>query len=317
MDIVKYFAILDERKVWAADAIRTAQKRGYKTRHIPPGQVMPQRVEDVVPGGLYFLRPHAHPVILKRNQLIDYAQMGVQTDTIVQDRAQVEVYENKSEQFARWGSHMPPTWRFTDKEAAENFILDWRGGPLVSKADVGASSYNVRILNNMKELLRHVDQIFGDGIQVDHCAGGAGVGPVRSIQKGYVLLQEFIPHEITWRVNRVGRALACFMRKNYKDRAVAQTGNVAPVMAIDDRVGSLFHYARGLLDQVLDSRWIALDILWDDTRKRWFLLETSLAWPWPSPGKCMEAPFFGTTRKWGEIWDVMFDEYEKGVWTRT
>lgn len=315
--MVKYFAMLDERKTWAADALATARRRGYTTRQIESGKAMPRSHDEIALDGLGFIRPHAHPEILRRNQAKDDLQMRMQFSQMVQDRAQVEVYENKSEQFKRWGSHMPPTWRFVDKDEAWSFAYNEAPYPLVSKADVGASSYNVRIFQNRVEACAHVDEVFEKGVAVKHCAGGTGIGDVRSLQKDYVLFQEFIPHTVTWRVNRVGRALAAFMRYNYPNKAVAQTGNVEPVMAIDDRVGHLFHYARGLLDQVLDSRWIALDILWDDTRKRWFLLETSLAWPWPSPGNCNNAPFFGTTRKWAEIWDVMFDEYEKGVWQST
>ena len=310
--MVKYFAILDERKSWLGDALATAQRRGYATRQIQSGHAMPRSHDEISLDGLGFIRPHAHPEILKRNQAKDDLQMRMQFPQMVQDRAQVEVYENKSEQFKRWGALMPPTWRFVTYEDAMDFVIQDAPYPLVSKADVGASSYNVRILQNKDEAVGHVITAFGSGIPVKHCAGGTGVGDVRSMQKGYVLFQEFIPHTVTWRVNRVGRALAAFMRYNYPNKPVAQTGNVQPVMAMDDRVGSLFHYARGLLDQVLDSRWIALDILWDDTRKRWFFLESSLAWPW-SAGALSDTPFFGSKRKWGEMWDLMFDEYEAGV----
>jgi hypothetical protein len=311
--MTKYFAILDERRTWMAPAIEAAKKRGYLTRNIAPGNVMPRSMDEVSTHGLGFIRPHAHPTILKRNQSKDDREMRMQFPHMVQDRAQVEVYENKSEQFKRWAALMPPTWRFTDVESAWSFAYCEAPYPLVSKADVGASSYNVRILKNRAEACDHVRQVFEKGVPVKHCAGGTGVGDVKSVQKDYVLLQEFIPHTVTWRVNRVGRALAAFKRYNYPNKDVAQTGNVAPVMSMDDEVGSLFHYARSILDQVIDSRWIALDILRDHSRDKWCLLETSLAWPW-SPGALSDTPFFGSTkRKWGDMWDLMLDEHEAGV----
>lgn len=307
----KYFAILDERKSWAADAIGTAKKRGYTTKHLSPGNVAtwPEGPID----GLGFIRPHAQPLILKRNQLVDDPQMRLRFSHMVQDPAQVQVYENKSEQFRRWHDVMPPTWRFENCDEAYAF-LDRAPYPLVSKADVGASSYNVRILNDRAAARAHVYRIFHGGIEVKHCAGGDGTRDTIGMQCGYVLLQEFIPHEITWRVNCIGSALAVFMRRNYPDRNVAQTGNTKAAMAIDDRIGSLLHYARGIRDQVLSTRWCALDILWDAYRERWWLIETSLAWPWNSRDYS-DAPFFGSNRKWGEMWDLMFDEYERGVWS--
>jgi hypothetical protein len=313
MTLTKYFAILDERRTWAPDAIAAAKRRGYLTRHIAPGNVMPRSMDEVSLHGLGFIRPHAHPAILKRNQTKDDREMRLQFTHMVQDRAQVEVYENKSEQFRRWSALMPPTWRFTDEGAAYTFLYNEASYPLVSKADVGASSYNVRILKDVNDALTHLSKIFDEGIYVKHCAGGDGIRDVASLQKDYILLQEFIPHTTTYRVNRVGRALAAFKRFNYPNKDVAQTGNVEPVMSIDDEIGSLFHYARGILDQVIQSKWVALDILRDHSRDKWCLIETSLAWPWKA-GALANTPFFGSTkRKWGEMWDLMLDEYEAGV----
>lgn len=309
--MVKHFAILDERRTWAEPAIAAAKARGYTTQHIPSGA---RNVGDIQPGGLFFIRPHADPLVLKRNQKHDYDALRVHADAMVQDRAQVDVYENKTEQWKRWGSWMPDTWHFLSLMQAWEFVHYHADYPLVSKANVGASSYNVRILRDRKQAEAHVEEIFGKGIVVDHCAGGPGGGKIRSKQMGYVLLQEFLEHDTTWRVNKIGRALAAFKRYNHPVKGTAQTGNVEPVMHMDEQVGDLFAFAREVF-RALDTRWCAIDILWDKRNHRWRLLETSLAWPWPSPGDCDSAPFFGITRhRWSRMWDLLLDEYEAGVW---
>lgn len=307
------FTILDERDVWWQSAIETAKKRGYNAQRIKRGD------EADCANGLGFIRPHAEPAILKRNQDEDDPAMRASL-TMVQDRAQVEVYENKSEQFRRWGRLMPPTWRFTDHDEARQFAYNAEY-PLVSKADVGASSENVRVFRDRVAAIQHIDAIFGPGVRVNHCSGGRRES-TRSLQRDYVLLQKFIPHTVTWRVNIIGNARAIFRRFNYPDRPVAQTGNVEPVVELDGKTRSLLECADFIAREV-GTKWCALDILLDESAAppHWYLLETSLGWPWPSPGTCNEAPFFVFSdgwrplgRRWREMWEVLFDEYEAGTW---
>jgi hypothetical protein len=62
------------------------------------------------------------------------------------------------------------------------------------------------------------------------------------------------------------------------------------------------------------TKWCALDVLKDGNE--WKLLETSLAWPWPSPGECNRGTIFRSGgKKWIEMFDVMFDEVERGAWS--
>lgn len=291
--------VLDERHIWFQPLIQSAKARGYDARRIFRG-------EEVDADGVGFIRCHAEPKALKRNQR-DYDLMAARL-TMVQDRPMVETYESKSEQFRRWSEWMPPTWRFTDRDEALQFCERDAPYPLVSKADVGASSVNVRILKNKHEAIAHVASLFAAGVPVHHCAGNA-----RSVQKGYALLQKFIPHTVTWRVNAVGTKRAAFMRYCYRDRPVAQTGNVEPVMTVTPQVESLLAYA----DQVFEAigtKWCAIDVLQDEDQ--WRFLESSLAWPWPSPGACNSAPFFGTKRRWAQMFEMMLDELEAGTWQK-
>lgn len=292
------FDILDERDVWYGPAIRAAQARGHLARRI-------RRGSHARGPGIGFIRPHAEPSILEQNQE-DYRLMCDSGLTMIQDPDQVAHYEDKTGQFHRWGKWMPRTWSLQRYEDAMMFAAGWgKDDWIVSKADEGASSVNVRILKGRAELIEHIENVFTYGVKVNPCAGGELI-----LQNDYVLLQEFIPHQITWRVNVVGKQMAGFKRYCYPDKPVAQTGNTEPIMEMDPTVESLWIFAHKIR-QDLDTRWCAFDIL--QTPDGWRLIETSLAWPWPGVGK--QAPFFGANRHWGEIWEVMFDEFERGVWS--
>lgn len=309
---MKQFTILDERGNWFAPAMESARRRGYEVERIKRGREAKLR-------GLGFIRPHAIPSILERNHL-DYLEMAEHL-TMVQDYAQVELYDDKSAQFWRWGQWMPPTWRFENRDAALEFVEGSAPPILVSKADVGASSKNVRILRNRGDQKAHVRELFSRGIIVDHCAGGHGARHAASRQKGYVLFQEFISHECTWRVNIVGRGRAMFKRFN-GPAGTAQTGNVEPVMNYDGTlIGDILAFADTIFAAIA-TKWCALDILHDRNTGRLYLLETSLGWPWPSPGTCDDAPFVGPptwehTYRWRDMWELMLDEYEAGVWEKS
>lgn len=285
---------LDSYQSWADAAIKAARARGWRARHIQSG-------EEVDGDGYGFIRLSMLPNVLAKNRG-DYAAMAKRL-TMIQDATQVRLYEDKSAQFAEWPEWMPDTWRFTDIDAALAFVAN-ADYPLVSKADVGASSVNVRILRSANEAAKHVAQAFGAGIALHRSA----------VQRGYVLLQRFIPHRDTYRVNAIGDCRAVFFRHCYPDRPVAQTGNVDPAMAMTDELESLLEYADRFFAHA-GTKWCAIDVLKDGDQ--WRLLETSEGWPWPSPGTCNEAPIFRSkNRRWIEMFDVMLDEIERGAWAR-
>lgn len=297
------FFIQDERDIWHAEAMAAARRAGYAAKRVFSGE----RVRGPA-GSVGFLRPHADWRKLPRNR-DDYAAMVKAGLLMIQDPEHVRLYEDKSGQFAKWPEWMPDTWRFTDHDMAQAFVAQ-ADYPLVSKADVGASSVNVRILNNRDEAAKHITALFSSGLLVHH---GANCPQTR--QKGYALLQRFIPHTITYRVNALGNARAVFFRYCYPDRPVAQTGNVEPAFDMSDELASLFDFCDAFFAHAA-TKWCALDVLKDGDR--WRLLETSLAWPWPSPGRCNEGTIFRSpkSRKWIDMFDVMFDELEAGAWAR-
>ena len=216
--------VIDERDVWHAAIIAAAKRAGHQGKRMFTGE----KFEDAKPGDIGFLRCHADWRRLPDNRR-DYSRMLETGLLMIQDQGQIDCYEDKSEQFLRWNHWMPDTWLIADESMALGFVDSYTDWPLVSKANVGASSVNVRILKDKREAQNHVMQLFGVGIEVHH---GANCPMTR--QKGYALLQRFIPHTITWRVNAMGDARAVFKRYCYKDRPVAQTGNVDPTYEMED-----------------------------------------------------------------------------------
>lgn len=289
---MKFWA-LDPYTKWAKAAVQTALRRGWDARVVQNG--------SQVSGGYGFLRLSMEPHTLSQNRS-DYEVMASRL-TMVQDATQIAVYENKSEQFRRWSEWMPDTWRFTDEAEAMAFLAT-ADYPIVSKSDTGASSINVHIHADRKSAEAHVRQSFGKGIKVIRWPA----------QRGYVLLQRFIPHTTTYRVNALGNARAVFFRACYPDRMVAQTGNVEPAFEMTGEVESLLDFADRFFAHA-QTKWCAIDVLKDGDR--WRLLETSEGWPWPSPGRCNEATIFRSKRKWIEMFDVMFDEIDSGAWGRS
>lgn len=280
--------VFDSRHVWHEHIIAAAKRIGWSAK----------RIEGEFGFSRYgFIRPHPAFMPLHRN--IDAnARMHV---TMIQDRAQVEVYEDKTEQFRRWGKFLPDTWVFTSKDEA----MAWSGDfPVVSKANEGASSVNVRIIESQRELHQHIKQAFSPtGIPVNRCADGH-----MTAQQGYVFLQRCIPHDRTYRVNIVGERMAIFERFNYPNRMVAQTGNTDGITRWTELHESLFEYA-AMIGQAIGSKFVALDILRDGDE--WRLIETSLAWPW-TPVDYSDVPFTGGGL-WVNMWDVLLEQVAAGV----
>lgn len=295
------FYILDERDVWHAALAQAALEIGLDPVRIRRGR-------EVKTGGLGFIRPHATPAVLHRNKMEDWPAM-VDKLTMIQDWRQVRLYENKTEQLRKFRAWMPATVALDTREQIERFLQhEPRYGTWVSKANEGASSVNVRIIRSREELLAHIDRAFGPGIPVQYCDSRGTTG----LQKGYVYLQEFIPHDITYRVNIIGNGRAIFKRYCYPDKPVAQTGNVDAVHEMDPLMESLLDFADRFAD-FAGTKWCALDVLRHGDE--WKLLETSLAWPWPpTRADLASAPIFRTKYRWGDLFRCLMSEVLRGEW---
>lgn len=293
---MKIIAVYDAYNLWIKSIREACDKRSDWTMvELDIGSGIPQ-------GAYVFIRPTMEEKQLAKEKEWIEPFFSRPDLKFITDRLQVMFYEDKCAQAREWSYFLPPTWVITSKEAALSFLdvnTDW---PLVSKAAVGASSTFVSILGK-EEAKAQVIQAFGDGIPLQHGNWDR--------QKGYVLFQKFIPaNEFTWRANVIGREVAVFKRFNYPDKPVAQTGNTKPVSEIDPMVDRIIRAAKHVAKDI-ETKWVALDILHDHNEDQLYLLETSLGWPWPGVGE--GAKFFPSERPWSEMFELMFDEMDKGV----
>ena len=249
--------------------------------------------------GYGFVRPSPDPEPLRKHQGI-YRELSRKLK-MVQDADHIDHYEDKSKQFALYGKWMPKTWRLTSLEDARETLKDAEY-PLVSKANEGSSSRNVRVLYSVDEALRLAECVFGSGIPVD-------LGRSEGRQQGYMLLQEFIPHRITYRVNAIGSGRAIFFRYCHPDKPLAQTGNVEPCDFMTPEMESLLAWSDAFFSEA-KTKWAGIDVL--KQGNTWKLLETSLAWPWPSPGRCNEGPIFRSRHRWLGMFDVLAEDMDRG-----
>ncbi len=90
----------------------------------------------------------------------------------------------------------PKTWIFYDLDEAYAFLKN-TAFPLVSKCDIGAASYGVRILHNAKQAQRLLKRVFTSGI-VGFCADR------QARQWRHILFQEYLQEIEEWRMVRIG-----------------------------------------------------------------------------------------------------------------
>lgn len=143
---------------------------------------------------------------------------------------ELRIYENKR-YLSYWlqanGIPYPETWVFYDRKEALAHLDDARF-PRVAKTNVGASGDGVMILKDRDQAREYIHQAFTTGIR-------SRTGPklfqknlvaeklkkllhprqvlnrlktygqiARDAQMGFVILQEYIPHDYEWRIVRIG-----------------------------------------------------------------------------------------------------------------
>jgi len=182
---------------------------------------------------------------------------------------EIDTYDDKLAQFDVLSNYMPKTGHFVDKEDAFNFAATLRF-PIISKAKGGASSANIRLLNNMAELECEIKQIFDqDGFPISYGRK----------QKGYILLQEFIAgNDCDYRIIINGRFAYGLIRGVRDDKPFASgSGRNQPITDWSGRSGLALAFCDHIHRDVLNADWLAYDVVFDSDDKP-YLLETSCAW---------------------------------------
>jgi glutathione synthase/RimK-type ligase-like ATP-grasp enzyme len=282
---------------WGREMLESCRRAGVEAK-------LYKKAEDVDTSGYIFMRLAQFPPYHDSDKRLALELIERPELTFIQDRSQFLAYEDKAFQFRKWGYLMPRTWYFDDPESALEFVESYPL-PIVSKSTIGSSSYNVRVLDDFAAI-DEIEQVFGAGLTIRN-------GQVLGKQKGYLLWQEFIPHDVTWRVTIVGEKLHIYKRFNYPDVPKAAPAFVVPTEAIESydslEMQSLMEWSRGVF-KTLGTKWCAIDVL--KNVREWKMLETSLAWARGADAAGL-SPFYGSEHSLMTQCDLLVEEIRRGV----
>lgn len=182
---------------------------------------------------LYLLRPPGRTELFKR--LYDervYILASVYQKNIYPSLQEVLIYENKR-LLRDWlvcrDLPHPETFVGFNLEEAQAFIDTREKFPVVGKTNIGASGNGVRILNTRQDAARYIKDAFSKGITQKSgpkIFKGSILEKIKKLSKkgflknrlkeykvsaqstqtGFVILQEFIPHDFEWRCVRIGES---------------------------------------------------------------------------------------------------------------
>lgn len=291
------FSGLAHNDSWGREVAQAAILRGHKA-------TMFRNQGEVGGAGYWFARRRQFPPLYEADERhLGSLWANRQYLHFVQDRQQWLCYEDKIRQYRLFSEWMPRTWYCPSAEAAYR-ALDQCWFPLVSKASVGSSSVNVRILADAEAAQQEIDLAFSGGLPMRHGAQDAR-------QTGYLLWQQFIPHQVTWRVTAVGTKRHAYRRFCYPDKAVAAPAAVVATepAAMSDEVESLLDFSNRFFE-FAGTQWCAIDVLKADPG--WRLLETSLAWA-RGGDSAGNASFYGTEYSLNTQAQLLVSEIEQGA----
>ena len=158
---------------------------------------------------------------------------------------EVLIYENKR-YFSFWlDAHdlpHPDTRVFYDRKEAERFISSCKF-PIVGKMNIGASGHGVEILKDKTAAEKYIDEVFAKG-KTSKTGPNLKKGKLlkrvvnklsnpkeianrlkiysaitSDVQKGFIIMQEYIPHKFEWRVVRIGDSFFAHKKLLKKDKA--------------------------------------------------------------------------------------------------
>lgn len=197
---------------------------------------------------------------------------------------EVRIYENKRF-FAYWASANqlphPATWVFYSKKESVEFSKSCNF-PVVTKQNIGASGNGVQIINNRKELISYINNAFTKGVS-SNTGPNLNKGKIftrllskllhpkqlinrlstysqiaADKQKGFVLIQQFIPHNFEWRVVRIGDSF--FAHKKLK---VGEKASGTLKKGYENPPIKLFKFVNEVTER-FNFRSVAVDIFEDN-----------------------------------------------------
>jgi len=288
---------------WGSMLAKAAEARGHDV-HLFDSPRQPDE-------GFVFMHMHHHPQVRTLHKRV-MALMAMNPNlTLIPEYRSSVLYDDKIEQSKQLAAWMPRTELFFTPGAARRF-LDRNPLPLISKTSEGASSHNVRFIQTMDEAQAEVKQAFSDlGIK---CKYGQQ-------QRGYLLWQKFIEGNAgDIRIIAIGTKRLILKRGNRDNRPMASgSGRLTPVtgpLTDNDVLGALV-CANKFFD-VENFNWCGIDLVKDQKTGRWYVLETTVGWTLHGYYECefYDLANKPTGRMGLDVWNVLIDEIEAGVFSR-
>lgn len=289
---------LDDKGLWGQQLRDEARSRGWKT-----GLFSVARQTSAIPADAYvFMRISQERARMAQEKEIA-EELHCRGIKLIPSIYSCLPYEDKIAQTELYRHWMPDTGIYADPDAAFQDIRRF-GFPFLSKSATGSASRNVRIIVDEASAREEIHKAFGPGIDAPHKYG-------ELVQRGYLLWQEFLPgNAYDYRVVRVGRYNMLLQRHNKPGTPFASgSGRNNPVNYITGEVEEVLDFANRFFD-AHDLRWCGIDVVRDTVAGDWMVLETTLGWTAKAYEGCR---FFGTDYYGKDIWKLLCDEIEVGV----
>lgn len=141
----------------------------------------------------------------------------------------------------------PETYVFYEKNEALDFVKTV-STPLVAKFNIGASGKGVQIFRNKFEIIKYINAAFSNGIR-QQWGPNLKMGDLKNriiklmknpnritnriqsykknyneLQKGFVIFQEYVPHDYEWRIAKIGDSYFGHQKVKQGDKASGTKG---------------------------------------------------------------------------------------------
>lgn len=292
-------ALHDTGGRWGEKVVLEAAARGWET------QLFTKAAEVKWDSGVVFARIAQHPVERTAQDKREALALLARGFSLVPDEQQINHYDSKLSQ-SQWPALRP----FMPETVVANSFADcWRavavlGFPLFSKTSEGSASSEVRLLRNGAEFEVELAALFGAGITTRYAH-----------QRGYAILQRFVPgNNSDMRVCIVGRHRMLLRRFNrsVQEPFASGSGKFEAITELDEVTSAALRKADECFAS-MGTRWAAIDLVRD--AERWYVLETSIAYTLSAYARCVFFDEHGTPSKYRgkNIWPLLLDEIEAGV----
>ncbi len=296
---------LDDAGGWGRQLAQEASARGWKARMFSS----PTDVAGIARGDFAFMRiaQDARRGAAEKELAKFLATRGVR---LIPSLREILLYEDKAEQAIEYAQWMPDTAYVKSRMTAE-YALQQMQFPFLSKSRTGSASRNVRMVNTLQDARREIDAAFGEGIAGAHKLGEA-------VQRGYLLWQDFLTgNAYDYRIVRTGRHMMALKRFNKPGTPFASGSGINSPAPDGGELLNVLRFADSFFSSI-GSIWCGIDVVHDNRRGVWRVLETTLGWTASAYAQCryylttptgipVASPYRGA-----EVWRLLCDEIEKG-----